>query len=274
MKSVKKVMFESLIQPTLPGLVILGTDTDIGKTLVTCTIANALKSRGLGVGVFKPFASGCRKERGELVSDDAMALAHFSDSGHRLATINPIRFEKGLAPAVAARLLGQEIDLCAINRSIEKIQVNSDVLLVEGVGGLLAPLDPSDPEVSNLDLAVRLNYPVVIVTRPNLGTLNHTAMTVKILQERGVCIAGMVVNRYVVDPYSVVGDPTPEQTELLMNTNLDWLCLMTGLPILMVLPDVADLGVDPSRGQIPEEIHRQASLLDWRGMMDTRGRLG
>ena len=76
----------------VPGLLITGTDTEIGKTVISCAIAHCLKTRGHTVGVCKPFASGCRKEREGLVNDDAEALAHFADCREPLDVINPIRF--------------------------------------------------------------------------------------------------------------------------------------------------------------------------------------
>jgi dethiobiotin synthetase len=158
-----------------PGLFITGTDTGVGKTLVTCGVAWCLRAAGspgnpgnpgpaassrtpriattpgfaetsIGpaprVGVCKPFATGCRHDREGLVGADAEALAHFSDCRQPLAIINPVRYAPPLAPAAAAELTGKPVDFDLIARSLTLLDAASDCLLIEGVGGLLVPLAP------------------------------------------------------------------------------------------------------------------------------------
>src|SRR5690554_472814 len=135
-----------------PGLFITATDTGVGKTVTACAIAAVLRQqqRGVRVGVCKPFASGCRQEREGLVSADAEALAHFADCRQPLDVINPIRFARPLAPAVAAEQARATIDWSEAARSLAVLDESSDALLVEGVGGLLTPLDPADPDATVL----------------------------------------------------------------------------------------------------------------------------
>ena len=118
-----------------------------------------------------------------------------------LEVINPIRFAAPLAPAVAAEseVEGGLIDLSPLPRALRLLDQSSDALVIEGVGGLLVPLDPRRPEVTVLDLIAALRYPVVIVCRATLGTLNHTAMTVRLLRKAGCRIAGLVLNGYEPD---------------------------------------------------------------------------
>ena len=113
-----------------PGLFITGTDTGIGKTVVACAIAADLRRRGLSVGVCKPIATGCRRDREGLVSEDAEALAHFSDCRLPLDLINPVRYHAALAPAVAAQREHVGVDFAAIDESLQRIDAASDVLLV------------------------------------------------------------------------------------------------------------------------------------------------
>src|SRR5690606_33250183 len=158
-----------------------GTDTGVGKTAVTCAIGARLHAAGLRVGVSKPFATGCRWERENWVSSDAEALAHFSDCRQPLDVINPVRYGPPVAPAVAAEMTGKNADWAELWRAMRLLDDSSDVVLVEGVGGIMVPLPgPAGQVITVLDLAAALRYPVLVVCRAGLGTLNHTAMTVRL----------------------------------------------------------------------------------------------
>lgn len=280
---------------TRPGLFITATDTGVGKTLVTCAIAHALrhssppappsprKSRpprtpalpdaqarsapppvSPRIGVCKPMASGCRRDREGLVNEDAEALAHFADCRLPLDIINPIRFAAPLAPAVAAEQEGRSVDLPELARSLEVLDEASDVLLVEGVGGLLVPLCPreaprprsADPYHTVLDLAVALGYPVVIVCRAGLGTLNHTAMTVQLLRQSGCALAGLVINGYEVDAAGQLADPS-------LGSNRLYLERMNRLPILATIPRCPVEQVQPHKAMIPPAVLEAVALTCW-----------
>src|SRR3954471_2351675 len=130
--------------PTIPGLFITGTDTGVGKTLVAGAIADWFRRRHQCVGVLKPVATGCVHRREGLVSEDAEFLAHCADSRFPLDVICPQRYSEPLAPAVAAERATQPLDWDAVQRSIRMIERGSDVLIVEGVGGAMVPLDASN----------------------------------------------------------------------------------------------------------------------------------
>lgn len=245
-------MFIAPLSLDKPGLFVTATDTGVGKTVITCAIAWALRKQGLAVGVCKPFASGCRQEREGLVNDDALALAHFADCRQPLDVICPIRFAQPLAPAVAAQLAGAPPDYSLLARSLERLNAAHDVLLIEGVGGLLVPLDEKH---TVLDLVAALGYPVVVVTRAGLGTLNHTAMTVTLLRQAGCEVAGLVVNGYESDP-ACHEDPS-------MATNSDWLTKMNRTPILATVAACPPDQVDAGRGRIPEAILEAVGRVDW-----------
>ncbi|MCC7146745.1 MAG: dethiobiotin synthase [Phycisphaeraceae bacterium] len=247
-----------------PGLFITATDTGVGKTVATCAIAWALRQHHphLRVAVCKPLASGCRHDREGLVSEDAEALAHFSDCRQPLDIINPIRFAPPLAPAAAAEKTGQDVAWSSLETSLRVLGDYGEVLLVEGVGGLLVPLAPK-PHVEGkrqsyetvLDLAVALDYPVLVVARADLGTLNHTAMTVRLLREAGCRLAGLVVNGYVADP-AATDDPS-------MAGNRLWLERLTGLKVLATLPRCPAAQVQPQKALLPPEILEAAATMDW-----------
>jgi len=249
-----------------PGLFVTATDTGVGKTVVTCAIAAALRRSGTSVGVCKPCASGCRRDREGLVSEDAEALAHFADCRLPLDVINPIRYAAPLAPAVAAEQAGQTPDVAGLSRSLARLDEASDVLLIEGIGGLLVPLwERDDPKrgrvryVTVLDLAAAIGYPVLVVARAGLGTLNHTAMTVRLLRENGCRVAGIVINGYDAD--------AAKETDPSVSSNRTWLEKLTGVPVLATVPRCAADLVAPQHGRLPAEILETMATVDWRSVV-------
>jgi dethiobiotin synthetase len=287
-------MFLSPPSLTKPGLFITATDTGVGKTVATCAIAAALRRQGVAkVGVCKPFATGCRREREGLVSDDAEALAHFADCRATLDVINPIRYARPLAPAVAAEAAGQPPDLSELTRSLQRLDADHDVMLIEGVGGLLVPLLPDKPKVTVLDLIIALGFPVAIVCRAGLGTLNHTAMTVRLLREAGCDIAGLIVSGYVPDP----GDPMiialnaaksttrkskasqpakpadslrADESDESQASNRVWLPRTTGVSILATLPLCPPESVAPQKGLLAEAILDAMAMTYWPDVVGRR----
>ncbi len=242
-----------------PGLFITGTDTGVGKTVVTCAIAAALRWQGVGrVGVCKPMSSGCRREREGLVHEDAEALAHFADCRLPLDVINPIRFVQPMAPAMAAALGGQSIDWSALTQALSRLDERSDALLIEGVGGLMVPLDPDKAGFTVLDLAAAVGYPVLVVARSVLGTLNHTAMTVKLLRQRGLRVAGVVMNSFDADGSGA--DPS-------ITSNRVWIEQMTGVKVLAVVPRSAPGATQPAHGRIDPGVLDAVATLRWEDVL-------
>lgn len=246
-------MFNQPLGLDKPGLFVTATDTGVGKTVITCAIAWALRQQGHRVGVCKPMASGCRQEREGLVSDDVLALAHFADCRLPLGVICPICFAAPLAPAVAAQETDRPPDYGLLARSLERLDTDHDVLLIEGIGGLLVPLDEKH---TVLDLIKVLGYPVVVVARAGLGTLSHTAMTVTLLRQAGCEVAGLVVNGYEPDAAHHHEDPS-------IATNRQWLAKMNHTAVLATVPMCLADQVDPAQGQIPEAILETVGRVDW-----------
>lgn len=177
----------------LRGLFVVGTDTGIGKTYCAALIAQALRRTGRKVGVYKPAASGCRKEGKTLVSDDALALWEAAGRPLRLADVCPQRLLAPLAPHLAARAEGKEINRRKLRTGLEVWCDNSDIVIVEGAGGLMSPL--GDDEYV-LDLAVEFGFPLVVVTANRLGTINQTLLTLiaAATHADAIPIAGLIVN--------------------------------------------------------------------------------
>ena len=243
-------MFTLTPRLTKPGLFITATGTEMGKTVVTCALACNLRGLGLRIGVSKPIASACRTEREGLVNADAEALAHFANSGHPLHVINPIRYKAPLAPAVAAEQTGQSPDFDVMKHALELVDLDSDAVLVEGVGGLLVPIHPTQPTVTVLDLAKFLGYPVLVVAAAGLGTLNHTSMTIRLLRHAGCRVAGVVMNNC---PSAVQRNHMVDEDPSLTN-NREWLEKMNDTRVLATVPQCpADL-VAPAQGRLPRSI--------------------
>lgn len=251
-------MFTPPLRLTKPGLFITGTDTGVGKTVVTCAIARLMHREGLRVGVCKPAATGCRRDREGLVSEDAEALAHFADCRLPLEVINPIRYAMPLAPAVAAERSGVPFDPSLIAESLRRLDAGHDVLLVEGVGGAMVPLDDRRPQVTVIDLILAIGYPVVVVARAGLGTLNHTGMTVKVLEDRGCRVAGIVINGYPGDPASPEGLKDPSVVD-----NRAWLTKLTGVPILATIPLCRESDVRPEAARLTGEVIDAVGVTYW-----------
>ncbi len=229
--------------PRVRGLFVTGTDTEVGKTLVAGAIARHLRKRGRRVAVFKPAASGCRRDRGQLVSSDAEFLAACADSGDPLSDIAPLRFAAPLAPNVAAQREGTPIDLEVMFDAYRRVTAEADLVIVEGVGGLLCPL--SD-ELWVVHLARLMHLPLVIVSRAGLGTINHTLLTLHAARSAGLYVAGVVVNRYppdlLVDLQQGCVSGWAEDLSILTNPHQIAARGRTG--VLAVVPDEPDNSVE------------------------------
>ena len=142
------------------GLFITGTGTGVGKTYVAALIARALREAGKRVGVYKPVASGCEMRDGELVSPDAVALWEAAGRPGTLEQVCPQMFAAPLAPHLAARAEGRRVDPKLLRDGIGFWRETSDIVLVEGAGGLMSPISDED---YNADLAAEFGYPLVVV---------------------------------------------------------------------------------------------------------------
>jgi dethiobiotin synthetase len=214
----------------IPSFMVTGTDTGVGKTLVSGALAAEIGARGVSVGVMKPFATGARSVRGRLRSDDAWFLKSAAGVDDALDLINPIRLKPPLAPSMAAEVSKTSIDLKKVWSAYNTLCARHPTLVVEGVGGLLVPLLP---RLTVADLAQKMRLPLLIVARPSLGTLNHTAMTVHVARSYGLRILGLVINA-----------SRPVRKGLAERLNPGALELFTRVP---VLGEVPYLGARPGR---------------------------
>jgi dethiobiotin synthetase len=176
-------------------LFVTGTDTGVGKTRIAVALCGALAARGQRVAAMKPVASGCIRTPEGLRNEDALALLAAMTVRARYSEVNPYAFEPAIAPHIAAEEAGILIDFAVLDRAYERLDLQSDVLVVEGAGGWLAPLDASR---GFADLAVRWRTGVILVVGLRLGCLNHALLTVESIERRGLTLRGWVAN--CIDP--------------------------------------------------------------------------
>ena len=170
---------------------VTGTNTEIGKTYVASLLATAWHQQGHRVGVYKPVASDCQvASGGGLLSDDAVKLWESAGRPLSLDAVCPQRFRAATAPNVAARLEEKTVDAQLLREGL-KPWLDFDVLLVEGVGGLLAPISDQDLVV---DVAVELGFPLILVVGNQLGCINHTLLTIRVAKAAGLELAGVYLN--------------------------------------------------------------------------------
>ena len=239
-----------------PGLFITGTDTEVGKTVVTCAIARAMReqSRELRLGVCKPFATGCRPGRDGPEQEDVQALIHFADCRAPASQVCPQAFRMPASPAAAAEAERVEVNWDTVARALHALDDRHDALLIEGVGGAMVPLDPRFPRYTVRDMIKAIGYPALVVCRAGLGTLNHTAMTVEVLERAGCRVVGLVVNG--VDAEASEADPSRA-------TNRQYLERMTGIKVMCEVPQVRAASMDLARGRMDPAVLRAVSQTYW-----------
>jgi dethiobiotin synthetase len=202
-------------------LVVTGTGTGVGKTVVTAAVAALARRSGRSVAVVKPAQTGLPPGAPGDVAD-VVRMAGLAESDGLELT----RYEAALAPASAARLAGTAgPSLEATADAVAGLAAERDLVLVEGAGGLLVRFDASGWTLA--DLASRLSAPALVVVAAGLGTLNHTALTTEALSARGVPSRGLVVGAWPVPP---------AEPDLAERSNLDDLAAVGGAPLVGVLP--------------------------------------
>lgn len=177
------------------GFFITGTDTDVGKTLVTGALLHAYARQGKKVVGMKPVAAGCEETLGGLSCDDVVQLQANSNVAAPLNLVNPYSFAPPIAPHIAAAQSGTEIDISHIISCFHALREIADVVLVEGAGGLMVPLNAKQDIA---DLAVMLDLPVILVVGMRLGCINHTLLTAQAIRQKNLRLGAWVANR--IDP--------------------------------------------------------------------------
>ncbi|MEX0993221.1 MAG: dethiobiotin synthase [Solirubrobacterales bacterium] len=180
------------------GVFVAGTDTDVGKTVVASSLAATLDARGERVAVFKPVVTGL--DELEATLPDHELLKASAGSSQRPDRIAPYRFGPAVSPHLAAQMVGTRIDPDLLMRRAREAARNATVLIVEGVGGLMAPLTS---RYFVRDFASDLGLPLIVVARPGLGTINHTLLTIEAARSAGLEVASVVLTPWPHPPDDV-----------------------------------------------------------------------
>lgn len=207
----------------MQSVFVTGTDTEVGKTRISTALIDKLQQQGRRVAGMKPIASGCEMTAAGLRNDDALALMQVANVSFTYEQVNPFAFAPAIAPHIAAQQIGKEINITQIQQQFEQIQQQVDCVVVEGAGGWYVPLNE---DLTMADLAQRLGLPVVVVVAIRLGCINHALLTVRAIEQSGVCVQGWVAN---------IMESTPQQEQI-----IDTLKHAIAAPCLGEVPPLQD----------------------------------
>jgi len=207
----------------LKSLFIAGTDTDVGKTYIGAGLAVAFRKMGIDVGVMKPFAAG-RAEKKGYKSEDIVILSRAAKACDPEKLVNPQFFKIPASPYTAWKTLKTKPKISTILSSFKKLTKLHDMILVEGMGGIMTPI-LKNYYITNLIKEMKI--PTVIVTRSKIGTVNHTIMTCKMCEKYKIPVKGIIINNFD-DGY-----PIPELKRDLQN--------LTGIKVLGSIPFIKNM---------------------------------
>jgi dethiobiotin synthetase len=176
---------------TKPGIFITGTDTGVGKTIISAALVIALKRQGVDAGYFKPVASGAVRTKTEWMSPDLRLILNTTGLTDPPPLMNPVCLVPPLAPLPAAECSGVRWSRSEIDKALKLLRSYHDFLVVEGIGGLMVPLKK---KFWVIDLIKQAGFPVLVIGLPNLGTINHTLMTLTLLKLQKVKVLGFLFN--------------------------------------------------------------------------------
>ena len=199
------------------GIFITGTDTGVGKTFIAVGLLKALRKAGFNACPMKPVETGCRIKDRKLIPEDTIKLINASGVKEPLDIINPYRFRHPLAPSVASEIEGIPIRKQKILSAYHYLSNKYDITIVEGAGGIMVPVYK---KYLFLDLIADLGLPIIIVSRPGLGTINHTCLTIDAAKRRKINILGVVINYPDRMKSGLAGKTNPEIIEKLSGVHI------------------------------------------------------
>lgn len=171
---------------------VTGTDTEVGKTFISCALLEKAKAQGLTTGALKPVAAGCVEQDGILKNEDALALIDSMTLSLPYQSVNPVALKEAIAPHLAASHENKVLQTSRLTGFIQGAFMNrADLWLVEGAGGWFVPLNPRE---TLADIAIKLQLPVILVVAIRLGCINHALLTANAIRQAGLPIAGWVAN--------------------------------------------------------------------------------
>jgi dethiobiotin synthetase len=197
------------------GVFVTGTDTGVGKSVLAAALCAALTARGERVAAFKPVVTGLDDPPGEWPPDHEL-LAGAAGAGQSPEDVAPLRYGPPASPHLAADLAGERIEPRALLDAARAAAASADLLVAEGVGGLMVPITPG---YLVRDLAVDLGLPLLVAARPGLGTINHSLLTVEAARAAGLEVRAVVLT------------PWPERPSTIERSNRDTIAALAGVAV-------------------------------------------
>jgi len=220
------------------GFFITGTDTGVGKTIVAAALVKVAQFLGFRAVGMKPIETGCQKTvesrqhtaygNNFLNPADGMFLRNMSGAEESLDLITPVRFENPLAPMAASEIEGMPVEMEKITNAFATLAYKYTVVIIEGIGGIMVPITKN---YSLLDMAKDFGLPVIVVTRPGLGMINHTLLTVSYALKEGLPVAGIIINYH-----------QPAEGTIAEQTNPKVLATICPVPVLGIFPYLENMG--------------------------------
>ncbi len=240
--------------PRHSGLFFTGVAPTAGKTVVAGAVGHYLASQGQDVDPFVPVALGCRRSRGDLVSDEAAFLSACVDTDLTLAQVSPMRLTTRANPAVAGEEEDLKVDLNDIFDGYRLLCGRDNIIIVEAAGGLMFPITE---QFHVVHLAAMMALPLVLVARPEEGVVNHTLLTLHVARDAGLSIAGVVINRY-----------DPETDDPAARTAAAQIAELGKVDILAIFPEDGETSVADAR--LGADTQFAASQGPWEKIIKTK----
>jgi len=214
------------------GVFILGTDTDVGKTVIAGGMVYLLRSKGYNACYFKPVLSGATNKEERLIPGDTRFVKAVSGLKEDDENITPYIFQTPVSPHLASRIENNPIDKNIIREKFENLKSKYDYIITEGSGGLIVPL--TDDGFMLYDLIKELGMSCIVVSRAGLGTINHTVLTVRYAQSIGIKIKGIIINGYT-------------GSGLCEDDNIETIKKLTGVTVIGIIRKLNGLDVEEQR---------------------------
>jgi dethiobiotin synthetase len=206
------------------GIFVTGTDTNIGKTFVSCMITRVLKGYGIDVGVMKPFATSHGRYSSMFSSEDVARLARAAKVADPDDLMNPFFYQIGTAPFLAATMSGRPTpNMTFAVKILRRLSKRHEFLVVEGIGGIMVPISRKE---TLLDFIKMVGFPAIIVTSPKLGTINHTLLTFHACLSRKIKVYAIIINK------------KPETTSKVQDRLGSLLSTLTGVKRIIEIPRI------------------------------------
>lgn len=238
------------------GIYIVGTDTDVGKTVISAAIMYILRKAGYNAAYFKPALSGAFREGEKLIPGDTRFVCKVSDFKEEYNNITPYVYENAVSPHLASKMEKKPISIEKIKEKLNDLKEKYPYIVAEGSGGVACPIIDDEKGIYYLHQLIKeLGMSVILVCKAALGTINHTILTVEYLKSLDIKIKGIIVNGY--------------EDNFMQRDNLNIIKKSTNLPILAVVNKLVDVNVDKLYyGNLKEEAEKSIEAKEILNTMD------